>query len=209
MSRGFHRLSRRGFGAIGLLLGLVLWAMPAAAQCVSNVCTVATASDLVNALTTIDTTPGTYTINMTADITLTSGTTLPAITGSANNVTINGANHTVDGGSVQRGFFVYQGTVAINDLTIQNTVAKGGAGGWSKRRRRRRRRARRRLVRGQRRHGQREQCQPDEQRRGRRRGRAAAGDHLLFGGGGGLGGAGGIRSGGGGGLGVALRAAMA
>ena len=129
MSRGFHRLTLRGLGAIGLLLGLVLWAMPAAAQCVSNVCTVASASDLVNALTTIDTTPGPYTVNITADITLASGTTLPAITGSANIVTINGANHTVDGGSVQRGFFVYQGTVAINDLTIQNTVAQGGTGG--------------------------------------------------------------------------------
>ena len=36
MSRGFHRLSRRGVGAIGLLLGLVLWAMPARAQCALN-----------------------------------------------------------------------------------------------------------------------------------------------------------------------------
>ena len=35
----------------------------------------------------------------------------------------------LDGGNVQRGFFVYQGTVAINDLTIQNTVAQGGTGG--------------------------------------------------------------------------------
>ena len=57
---------------------------------------------------------------------------MPAITGSANNVTINGGPGIVlDGGSVQRGFFVYQGTVAINDLTIQNTVAQGGTGGGS------------------------------------------------------------------------------
>jgi fibronectin-binding autotransporter adhesin len=129
MSRGFNRLSRRGFGAIALLLGLVLSATPARAQCAANVCTVASASDLVNALTTIDTTPGPYTVNITADITLASGTTLPAITGSANVVTINGANHTVDGANVQRGFFVYQGTIAINNLTIQNTVAQGGTGG--------------------------------------------------------------------------------
>ena len=54
---------------------------------------------------------------------------MPAITGSANNVTINGGNFTLDGGSVQRGFFVYQGTVAINDLTIQHTTATGGIGG--------------------------------------------------------------------------------
>ena len=130
ISRGFHRLSRRGFGAIALLLGLVLWAMPAAAQCVSNVCTVANATDLVSALTTIDTTPGTYTINITGNITLTAGTTLPAITGSANNVTINGGpGITLNGGNVQRGFFVYQGTVTINNLTIENTVAQGGTGG--------------------------------------------------------------------------------
>ncbi len=116
MSRGFHRLSRRGVGAIGLVLGLVLAAMPAWAQCASNVCTVASATDLVSALTTIDGAPGTYVINITANITLDTGTTLPAITGSANNVTINGANHTIDGGTAQRGFFVYQGTVAINNL---------------------------------------------------------------------------------------------
>ena len=77
----------------------------------ANVCTVATASDLVNALTTIDNAPGTYTVNITANITLTAGTTLPAITGSANNVTINGGGFTLDGGTVQRGFLVYQGTV--------------------------------------------------------------------------------------------------
>ena len=53
---------------------------------------------------------------------------MPAITGSANNVTINGGpGITLDGAGLQRGFFVYQGTVAINDLTIQNTVAQGGA----------------------------------------------------------------------------------
>jgi hypothetical protein len=90
---------------------LLLAAAPAWAQCVANVCTVATASDLVNALTTIDNAPGTYTVNITANITLTAGTTLPAITGSANDVTINGGGFTLDGGSVQRGFFVYQGTV--------------------------------------------------------------------------------------------------
>ena len=58
---------RRGLGAIGLLLGLMLSAMPARAQCVGTTCTVATAADLVSALTTIDATPGIYTINITAD----------------------------------------------------------------------------------------------------------------------------------------------
>lgn len=30
---------------------------------------------------------------------------------------------------LQRGFFVYQGAVAIKDLTIQNAAAQGGTGG--------------------------------------------------------------------------------
>src|SRR5215471_7524469 len=108
MPGGSRRASRWGAGwwrrgAIALLLGLVplLAAGPARAQCVANVCTVASATDLVSALTTIDNNPGTYTVNITADITLTSGTTLPAITGSANNVTINGGGFTLNGGNVQ------------------------------------------------------------------------------------------------------------
>ena len=54
---------------------------------------------------------------------------MPAITGSANNVTINGGSHTIDGGNVQRGFFVYQGTVAINDLTIQHAPPPAATAG--------------------------------------------------------------------------------
>jgi hypothetical protein len=45
-------------------------------------------------------------------------------------VTINGGNFTMDGGSAHRGFFVYAGSVDINDLTIQNTHAVGGAGSF-------------------------------------------------------------------------------
>ena len=59
---------------------------------------------------------------------LDAGTTLPAIN-STSSVTINGGGFTLNGGHVQRGFFVYPGTVAINNLTIQNTMAQGGAGG--------------------------------------------------------------------------------
>ncbi|WP_143201816.1 hypothetical protein [Bradyrhizobium sp. NAS96.2] len=94
--------------------------------------TVLNASDgasLVAALTTIDNNPGTsYTLNITQNITLTSGTTLPVIN-SSSRVTINGGNFTLDGGGVQRGLFVYSGTVAVNNLTIQNAVARGGNGG--------------------------------------------------------------------------------
>ncbi|OKO72551.1 hypothetical protein AC628_26145 [Bradyrhizobium sp. NAS96.2] len=86
-------------------------------------------ASLVAALTTIDNNPGTsYTLNITQNITLTSGTTLPVIN-SSSRVTINGGNFTLDGGGVQRGLFVYSGTVAVNNLTIQNAVARGGNGG--------------------------------------------------------------------------------
>ena len=108
----------------GLLL--LLAAGPARAQTVIDV---GTASELVSALTTVDNNPGTdYVINLTTSITLDATTTLPVIN-SASSVTINGGTHHLDGAGVQRGFFVYAGTVAINDLSIDNTVARGGHGG--------------------------------------------------------------------------------
>ncbi|MGN1285570.1 MAG: autotransporter domain-containing protein [Bradyrhizobium sp.] len=86
-------------------------------------------ASLVTALTTIDNNPSTsFTLNITQNITLTSGTTLPIIN-SSSRVTINGGNFTLDGGGVQRGLFVYSGTVAVNNLAIQNAVARGGNGG--------------------------------------------------------------------------------
>src|SRR5580704_3170153 len=94
-----------------------------------TVLTATDAASFVSALTTVDNNPGTsYQINITQNITLTGGTTLPAIV-SNSTVTISGSGNTLDGGGVQRGFFVYTGTVAINNLTIQNAVANGGNGG--------------------------------------------------------------------------------
>ena len=96
------------------------------AQTIINV---ASGSDLVNALTTVDNNPSTnYRINFTQSVTLDSTTTLPAINTSAN-LTITGNNKTLDGGGVQRGFFVYAGSVGISDLTIANAQALGGTGG--------------------------------------------------------------------------------
>jgi uncharacterized protein with beta-barrel porin domain len=71
-----------------------------------------------------------YVINIQNNITLTgaAANTLNAFN-TTSNVTVNGGGFTLDGGGVQRGFFVYSGTVAINNLTIQNTQALGGNGG--------------------------------------------------------------------------------
>jgi hypothetical protein len=101
--------------------------------------TVASETDLNAALQAIDLTgtssaPGTaYTIDSTGDVTL-SGDLWAINIASGDALTINGAGHVLDGGGVTRGFFDYAGAVAINDLTIDNTMAKGnargGGGAW-------------------------------------------------------------------------------
>src|SRR5262249_1187599 len=71
---------------------------------------------------------GPYTINITADILL--GQSLPMIRGDAiNSITINGNGHPIDANHAGRVFFVESGKVAVNDVTIANAVAEGGAGG--------------------------------------------------------------------------------
>jgi hypothetical protein len=74
----------------------------------------------------------TYTITLSGNITLNDVTDpeLLAInlpTGST--LTIQGANFTLNGGGNQRGFFVLSGQVGIENLTIADTTASGGAGG--------------------------------------------------------------------------------
>jgi autotransporter-associated beta strand protein len=64
--------------------------------------------------------------NVVSTITLTKS--LPMITAS---VTITGNNTTLDANNAGRAFFVQSGTVAISNLTINNAVAQGGAGGTS------------------------------------------------------------------------------
>lgn len=84
------------------------------------------AAALVSALTTVDQNPGTrYEINITSNVTLTAGTTLPAIN-TTSPLIINGNNFTINGSGVQRGLFVYSGTVAINNLAVVNAAALGG-----------------------------------------------------------------------------------
>ena len=100
---------------------------------------VATASDLSADITAIDLasqasggTIGTaYVIQLTPGATLTESADIAAINLSGSDtLTISGSTGaTLDGGGAFRGFFVYNGTVTLQNLTIQNTVAKGGAGG--------------------------------------------------------------------------------
>ena len=95
---------------------------------------VASEADLNAALALIDVggkfaTPNVaYTIMFTAGFTLT--TDLDAINlAGGSSVTINGAGFTLDGAGTFRGFFDYAGGLTLSNMTIQNAVATGGAGG--------------------------------------------------------------------------------
>src|SRR5687768_3251423 len=72
---------------------------------------------------------GTVTITLGSNITF-SATALQAINlQSGVTLVIEGGGHTLSGSGNQRGFFVYAGTVEINDLAINNMLARGGNGG--------------------------------------------------------------------------------
>jgi hypothetical protein len=95
----------------------ILVSESAHAQTVINV---TDASGLAAAIAQVDTNASAqYVINLQNSITLTAGSTLPAFN-STSSVTVNGNNFTLNGGSIQRGFFVFSGNVAIDNITIQN-----------------------------------------------------------------------------------------
>ena len=120
--------------------------------------TVSTLDQLNGAIAFVDAqTSGSYTIELTADITegtsalvasngnlqnpdgsaaMANGAAVPARNdlyafnlASGVDVTLDGGNHTLDGASTYRGLFVYAGHVAIQDLAIAHATAQGGAGG--------------------------------------------------------------------------------
>ncbi len=62
-----------------------------------------------------------YALNLSAGVSVT-------IDGNGNTLDGNGANTT--GAQAYNGFFVYNGQVAIQNLTIANTVARGGDSFW-------------------------------------------------------------------------------
>ncbi len=68
-----------------------------------------------------------YTINLTADITL--DQQLVALNlASGDTLSIEGNGHTLDGAGTYNGIFDYSGSVAIDDLAINDTKASGGSG---------------------------------------------------------------------------------
>lgn len=65
-------------------------------------------------------------INVQTNVTLAGN---PVIISPSGNLTINGGGNSINGVNTYEALFVNQGTVTINDLTIQNTKAQGGVGG--------------------------------------------------------------------------------
>jgi hypothetical protein len=76
-----------------------------------------------------DSSPGTaYLITLTADIVLPQDL-LAIHLAAGSSLTLAGGGHGIDGADAYRGVFVYSGSVRIEDLAIQNTLAEGGEGG--------------------------------------------------------------------------------
>jgi len=69
-----------------------------------------------------------YTITLTAGFTLSADPDAINL-GSGDSLTIDGAGQVINGGGHYRGFFVYAGTVRLQNLTLLNTAAIGGIGG--------------------------------------------------------------------------------
>ncbi len=88
---------------------------------------VSNSTDFTNAIQTINNNPNTsYTLNLTANVTMSQQ--VLAIESNAT-ITVVGNGHTIDGASLYRPFFVESGTVALQNLTVANGMAQGGAGG--------------------------------------------------------------------------------
>jgi uncharacterized protein with beta-barrel porin domain len=107
----------------------ILSASPLQAQTVINVTDGPSLSAAINTVDTVPSASG-YVINFQNNITLTSAAnnTLNAFN-TTSSVTVDGNGFTLSGGGVQRGFFVYSGAVAINNLTVTDAQALGGSGG--------------------------------------------------------------------------------
>ncbi len=71
-----------------------------------------------------------YLITLAAGATLTESADIAAINlKGADTLTLDGQGAFLNGAGAHRGLFAYAGGVTINNLTIENAVARGGAGG--------------------------------------------------------------------------------
>ncbi|MGA9869520.1 MAG: hypothetical protein WBQ75_24055, partial [Acetobacteraceae bacterium] len=90
--------------------------------------TVTTEDQLNQDLAAIAGGTGSYTISFGSGFTL--NTDLLALNlGAGGSLTLIGNGQTINGAGTYRGLFDYAGALIVNDLTIANTVARGGSGG--------------------------------------------------------------------------------
>jgi hypothetical protein len=92
-----------------------------------QVIAVASENDLINAINTVNASPGNYVIQITSNIGLTSD--LPVIEQPIGSVQIDGEVTILTGSGVFRGFVVNGTNATVRNLTIQDAVANGAAGG--------------------------------------------------------------------------------
>jgi hypothetical protein len=93
-----------------------------------NAITVSNEAQWDAAITQVDgETTGGYAILFTADFSTSQDAPVISLA-SGVSLAIQGAGHTLDGGGQNRGLFVDAGSVTLNDLTIANALAQGGAG---------------------------------------------------------------------------------
>ncbi|WP_457150155.1 SdrD B-like domain-containing protein [Mesorhizobium sp. P5_C1] len=90
--------------------------------------TISDQATLNAAITAIAGRAGTDIFNFTTSFTLSGNMTSLFLT-AGENLTINGNGQTIDGANTYGGFVIEHGTVAINDLDIVHTTARGGTGG--------------------------------------------------------------------------------
>ncbi len=95
----------------------------------SNTVHVSNEADLNAAIISADhAAPGSFTIDLDVGFTLTAD--LQAVNlNTGTSLTIDGGSHTIDGDGLFRGLFVNSGSLTLSNLTVADTVARGGAGG--------------------------------------------------------------------------------
>lgn len=103
-----------------LRLAFLCWLMGALTTCLAANSEATLRSEIFSA----NMTPGTQTITITGNITLTQS--LPMVT---EDINIDGGNFTIDANGTGRVIFIQAGTATISDLTVDNAVSQGGNGG--------------------------------------------------------------------------------
>jgi hypothetical protein len=112
-----------------LLLTLASSTLAATSAQAQTIINVSDSTSFATACNTIFFNPGvSYIVNINSSFTMT-GVVAPLQVVGSSTITVNGNGNTINGGGLFRPFFVLNGTVNINNLTVSNAAAIGGSGG--------------------------------------------------------------------------------